>query len=240
MGLIKAIKSFRWGYLLISIILCLTGACFIIYPNQSMKTGSYVIAGAALIVGIILVIRVLADRKRSFSFAMSVIASILTITCGVVALIIPNEVFKLYPMFIGLFIVIDGAFKLQTVINAKRYKLKMWWFLLIFAIITIVGGFLIIRLRIDTDISSVAFSEIMGVALFSSGLENFFSLFFLGKIVTKASEALELDIEINPNADVYEDAPIANSYIIDDDEIITVEVLPDNVKELEASQKKTN
>ena len=157
MGLVKAIKNFKWGYLLISLILSLAGLCFIIYPNQSMKTGSYVIACAALIVGIILVIKVLANRKRSLSFAISVISSVLTITCGVVALIIPEEVFKLYPMFIGLFILIDGSFKLQTVINAKRYKLRMWWFLLIFALITIIGGFLIIRLRIDETVKHVLY-----------------------------------------------------------------------------------
>ena len=165
---------------------------------------------------------------------MSVICSVLTITCGVVALIIPEQVFKLYPMFIGLFIVIDGSFKLQTVINAKRYKLNMWWFLLIFAIITIIGGFLTIRLRVDTDINSVAFSEIMGITLFASGLENFFSLFYLGKIVAKAKEALEINEE--NKGDVYEDAVVADSYSIkDDDNIITVEILPNEKNELASS-----
>lgn len=242
MGLIKAIKSFRWGYLLISIILCLAGACFIIYPTQTMTTGSYIIAGSALLVGIVLVIKVLADRKRSFSFAVSVISSVLTVTCGVVALIIPEEVFKLYPMFIGLFIIIDGSFKLQTVINAKRYKLKMWWFLLIFAVLSIVGGFLLVRLRIGTDIQSLAFSEIMGVTLFACGLENFFSLFFLGKIVNKAMESIkeeqekQAEKEEEKNPDVYEDSSIADSYTIkDDDNIITVEIIPKEEKELTSS-----
>lgn len=234
MGFIKAIKRFRWGYLLISVILCLAGACFIVYPTQSMTVGSYTIGGASILVGIILVIKVLADRKRSFSFAICVISAVLTITCGVVALIIPDEVFKLYPMFIGLFIIIDGAFKLQTVINAKRYNLKMWWFLLIFAIIAIVGGFLIVRLRVETDIGSVAFSEIMGISLFASGLENFFSLFYLGKIVAKAMEELDKD---ESSKDVYEDATIADSYIRNDDKVITVEILPNKKSEIKPTEK---
>ncbi len=242
MGLIKAIKNFKWGYLLISVILCLAGVCFVVYPNQSMTTGSYVIGGASLLVGIILVIKVLADRKRSFSFAISVICSVLTVTCGVVALIIPEEIFKLYPMFIGLFIVIDGAFKLQTVINAKRYRLKMWWFLLLFAIITIACGFLTIRLRVNTDIDFVPFSIILGIALFADGLENFFSLFYLGRIVSKAKEAFEDAGSNEDKGDVYEDdAVIANSYSIkDDDNIITVEILPNEKKELNESPDKNH
>ncbi len=238
MGLVKAIKSFRWGYLLISIILCLVGACFIAYPTQSMTIGSYTIGGASILVGIVLVIKVLANRKRSFSFAISVICAVLTVTCGVVALIIPEQVFKLYPMFIGLFIIIDGSFKFQTVINAKRYKLKMWWFLLIFSIISIAGGFLLVRFS-GTDIKGIVFAEIIGVTLFADGLENFFSLFYLSKIVAKATEALEL--EKGDKGDVYEDAVIADSYSIkDDDNIITVEILPNNQKELESDKSDSN
>lgn len=234
MGIIKAIKSFRWGYLLISIILCLVGACFIVYPTQSMTIGSYTIGGASILVGIVLVVKVLANRKRSFTFAISVICAVLTVTCGVVALIIPEEVFKLYPMFIGLFIIIDGSFKFQTVINAKRYKLKMWWFLLIFSVITIVGGFLLIRFS-GSDINSILFAEIMGVTLFADGLENFFSLFYLGRIVAKAKEALEA--EESDKGDVYEDSVIADSYNIkDDDNIITVEILPSDKKEIDANK----
>lgn len=232
MGLLKSIKSFRWGYLLISIILCVVGACFIAYPTQSMTIGSYTIGGASILVGLILVVKVLANRKRSFSFAMSVICAVLTVTCGVVALIIPEQVFKLYPMFIGLFIIIDGSFKFQTVINAKRYKLKMWWFLLIFSIISITGGFMLVRLS-GTDINNILFAEIMGVTLFADGLENFFSLFYLGRIVAKAKEALEADIDADNKGDVYEDSVIADSYNIkDDDNIITVEILPNDSKEL--------
>ena len=231
MGLIKSIKSFRWGYLLISLVLCAVGVCFIVYPTQSMTIGSYTIGGASMLVGIILVVKVLANRKRSFSFAISVICAVLTVTCGVVALIIPEEVFKLYPMFIGLFIIIDGSFKFQTVINAKRYKLKMWWFLLIFSVISITGGFMLVRLS-GTDINNILFAEIMGITLFADGLENFFSLFYLGKIVTKAKEALEENIE-EDKGDVYEDSVIADSYSIkDDDNIITVEILPNDAKEL--------
>lgn len=233
MGLIKAIKRFRWGYLLISIILCLAGASFIIFPNHSMKTGSYVIAGAALIVGIILVVKILADRRRGFSFAINVFTSVLTVVCGVVALIIPEEVFKLYPMFIGLFAVIDGTFKLQTVISAKRYKLKMWWFLLIFAIVTIVGGFLIVRLRVGTDINNIAFSEIMGITLFADGLENFFSLFYFGKIVNEARKSLDAENSVN----IYDDAVVADSYRLkDEDDMVTIEILPSESRELNASK----
>lgn len=232
----SSVKKFRWGYLLISLVLCAVGLCFIIYPNNSIKIGSYIIAAAAMLVGIILAIKVLADRKRDFSFATSIFSAVLTVACGVVALIIPNEIFKLYPMLIGLFIILDGSFKLQTVINAKRYKIKCWWLLLLFAVISIIGGFFVIRLRVDIDISYRFFSIIMGASLCSCGLQNFLSLFYLGRIVAKANDKVDTRVRDITDA-VNDDAVIADSYI--DDNEIGVEVLPiDNKVKLPKKKKR--
>lgn len=231
----SSVKKFRWGYLLISLILCAVGLCFIIYPNDSIKIGSYIIAGAAMLVGIILAIKVLADRKRDFTFATSIFSAVLTVACGVVALIIPNEIFKLYPMLIGLFIILDGSFKIQTVINAKRYQINMWWLLLLFAVLSIVGGFFVIRLRVDLDLSYRFFSIIMGGALCSCGMQNFLSLFYLGRIVAKAND--KVDNRVKDLTDKNEDdAVIADSYLRDDD--VNVEVLPINNLELKPTKKK--
>ena len=229
-------KKFRWGYLLISLVLCAVGLCFIFFPNDSIKIGSYIIAAAAMLVGIILAIKVLADRKRDFSFATSIFSAVLTVACGVVALIIPNEIFKLYPMLIGLFIILDGSFKLQTVINAKRYKIKCWWLLLLFAVISIIGGFFVIRLRVDIDVSYRFFSIILGVALCSCGLQNFLSLFYLGRIVAKANNKVDSRVR-DISDEISDDAVIADSYIEDNE--IGVEVLPiDNKVKLPKKKKR--
>lgn len=231
----SSIKKFRWGYLLISFILCGVGLCFIIYPNDSIKIGSYIIAGAAMLVGIILAIKVLADRKRDFSFATSLFSAVLTVACGVVALIIPNEIFKLYPMLIGLFIILDGSFKLQTVINAKRYQIKLWWLLLLFAVISIIGGFFVIRLRVDIDLSYRIFSMILGGSLCSCGIQNFLSLFYLNRIVAKAND--KVDSRVRDISDkVTDDAVVADSYI--DENEIGVEVLPITPNKIEQKSKR--
>lgn len=187
MGIISSIRSFKWGYLLISILLCACGLCFLVFNQQPLKVVAYIIGAACLLVGIILGVKVLAQPERGFKFGITIIFAILTIICGLVSLILNDKVIEVYPMFIGLFIVIDGAFKLQTVINAKRYKLKSWWFLLIFSCLTIAGGFLIIRIPYTAD-NSTAFTVLLGIALILSGLENFLSLFYFGKITRRAGE----------------------------------------------------
>lgn len=228
-------KKFRWGYLLISLVLLAVGLCFIIYPNNSIKIGSYIIAGAAMLVGIVLAIKVLAERKRDFTFATSIFSAALTVACGVVALIIPNEIFKLYPMLIGLFVILDGSFKIQTVINAKRYQIKLWWLLLLFAVISIIGGFFVIRLRVDLDVTFRVFSVIMGATLCSCGIQNFLSLFYLGRIVAKAND--KVDSRVRDISDTSnDDAVIADSYLRDDD--VNIDVLPIDNKKQKSKKRK--
>ncbi len=220
MSLKNSIKNFRFGYLLLAILLCTSGLLIIIYPNESMTTVSYIIGAIALVGGILQVVKILADRRRGATFTFSIITACVTIICAITALIFPDVVMSVYPMIIGLFIIIDGAFKLQTVINSKRYNMKMWWFLLIIACVTIFGGFLCVRIRLTAD-NFRLFSFILGASLTVCGVQNFFSLFYLGKIVKRASA------EFSKHAlDVSEDAVIADSYISTDLKRIKEEILP--------------
>lgn len=221
MKIITTLKNFRWGYLLLSVVLCLVGICFVIFPSQSLRTVSYVIAAVTIIFGIVGFVKVLADRKRGFAFAISTMVSALTAICGIVAAIIPDEVIKVYPMFIGLFVIIDGSFKLQTVINAKRYKLKMWWFLLVLSVLTIATGFLAVRTRFSEDNARI-FTAVLGISVFLCGLENFFSLFYLDKIVKSAVCEYEMHAKIS------DDVINADSYISDSQEHIKQELLPND------------
>lgn len=195
MSLKSALKAFKWGYLLIAVVLLAAGICFLAFPKEAIKTSSYIISGCTLIVGLTIGIKYLINKNRGFAFGLAMIASGCTIITAIVGFIIPEKIFAIYPMFVGLFFVIDGSFKLQTVINAKRYKLKMWWFLLAFSILTITCGFLMIRLRIDTDIKINGFIIIMGIAFILSATENLLSLFFLGKITKRAKNEIKTELE---------------------------------------------
>ena len=211
MGLINSFKRFKWGYLILSILLCAVGLCFIIYPTQSLNTTSFIIGGVALAAGVVQIVKILADRRRGFGFAISIIVTIATIICATVAFLFPIAVIKVYPMIIGLMIIIDGSFKLQTVINAKRYSMKMWWFLLILCSLAIIGGFLLIRLQYSEENAKI-YTAILGISIFISGLQNFFSLFYLGRITKRAFD----HIEKNDVSDFStEDTVIADSTAID-------------------------
>ena len=190
MGFVKSIKSFKWGYLLISTVLCITGTLFVIYPVQSSKITAFIIGGACTAFGIVNIVRVLSLRARGFKFATSIIFSICVIICGIIAFISPNFTVSVYPVVIGLLVIIDGSFKLNTVINAKRYELKLWWFLLIFCCVVILCGFFLIRLRYPEE-NPVPYIILFGISVFLTGIQNLLSLFYFGKITKRAISHIE-------------------------------------------------
>lgn len=207
MGLYEKIKNFRWGYLLLSFVLCAIGICFVVYPTQSMTTTSYIIGAVALIASVVQLVNILANRKRGFGFAVAIIVDASTFICAAIAFMFPNATIQFYPVIIGLMIIMDGSFKLQTVINAKKYNLKMWWFLLIFACMAILGGFFLIRMHYSEE-NMILYLIVLGASIFICGLQNLFSLFYFGKISSRA--AIHIDSANSSNAEL--DAVAADSF----------------------------
>ena len=206
MKFLESIKKFKWGYLLISTILFALGILFIIYPTQSSRGISIAIGITCTTFAVVNVIRILALRTRGFKFAFSIIISVCVLICGIVAFISPDVTISVYPVVIGLLIIIDGSFKLNTVINARRYELKMWWFLLIFCCIVILCGFFLVRLSYP-ETNPIPYIIFFGVSLLLTGIQNLFSLFYFGKITKKALEHIH---ETTTNEISMEDATYAD------------------------------
>ena len=85
------------------------------------------------------------------------------------ALIMLKSVKLLIPISIGIFMLFDGAFKLQTTIDAKRFGIKYWWLILTLAILTCACGFLLIFNPFD-GIRIIAI--MLGISLVVDGIQN--------------------------------------------------------------------
>ncbi|MFA5561972.1 MAG: DUF308 domain-containing protein [Eubacteriales bacterium] len=190
MKITEAIKNFKWGYIVLFLILCGAGVALLFYPGESMKAMAYIVGFSALLLGILQGVRILAEPRRGIRFAFAILLAVMTIVCGAVALLKVEVVYEVYAMFIGLFIIIDGSFKLQTVIESKRYQMSAWWILLAFSVLSIAGGFLTVRIPFDADRIRF-FTLLLGGALFVDGLQNLLSLFYLGKL-SRAARAMLL------------------------------------------------
>ncbi len=169
-------KDYHVGYLFLAVVLIALGLLLLLYPAESIKTIGYIIASAALIFGLLCLIHTLSGLRRGFRFALSMLGSISTIICAAVLFFTVENTFATFVSIIGLVIVVDASFKLQTVVLSHRYGPKTYWILLAIACIAIFGGFLCIRTAFE---DARALARLLGLTLIVSGLGNLLSTFYL-------------------------------------------------------------
>jgi uncharacterized membrane protein HdeD (DUF308 family) len=174
----KGQKSSHLGYLLLSAILITLGVLLLVYPTESAKTVGYMIAGAAFLFGLLALVHTLSGLRRGVRFALSMIGSISTIVCAIVLVFTIDQTFSVFVSVLGLILVIDAAFKLQSVVLSHRYRQKAYWVLLVFVCLTVAGGYFCIRSELFDD-SVTLLARLLGITLCLDGIGNLLSFFYL-------------------------------------------------------------
>lgn len=157
------------AYIVMAVVLLALGICFIAWPGASAQTVCTLAGAAVALFGAVKLIGYFV-RKRSglelqFDFALGIIALIL----GLTVIVFAGNIVRAIPVFLGVFILVDGVFKLQTAFDAKRYRLPGWWVILAGAVVFCVLGLVLILHRSE---SAATMTVILGVALVLDGIQN--------------------------------------------------------------------
>ena len=100
-----------------------------------------------------------------FDFALGIFA----VLAGILILLHPTNVVNVMPVIIGVFVLLDGSFKIQTARDAKIFGLHGWWGILVLAILTCLGGLFLI---INPFSGAVALMILLGATLIMDGIQN--------------------------------------------------------------------
>ena len=71
-----------------------------------------------------------------FDFALGIISAIL----GAVLIFRTSYMVEILSVCVGIFILIDGALKLQTAVDAKKFGIENWWLILVIALLVSIVG----------------------------------------------------------------------------------------------------
>lgn len=163
----KNVKRIKTTYIIVSALMILLGLLFVILPDITLNTVCYIIGALLIVFGITKLICYFAKDIYRLAFQFDLALGIAAIVLG--ALIMLKSVKLLIPISIGIFMLFDGAFKLQTTIDAKRFGIKYWWLILTLAILTCACGFLLIFNPFD-GIRIIAI--MLGISLVVDGIQN--------------------------------------------------------------------
>ncbi len=174
----EKLKNFRWGYIILFAILVAIGVLSFIFHDMLV----YVVLAIGIIMalyGIGYGIFTIASKNRGPVFAFRIAITVSSIVAGVITMIFCKSAIEILTSILGLFLIIDGAFKFQTTAMSKRYRSAIWWVLLVPAVLTIIGGFFIIKISPDGSDSNLKFiSVLLGITTIIDGISNLLSAFF--------------------------------------------------------------
>ena len=173
-------KTAKTGYIAVSSVLCVLGLLLMIFPGVSVSVLG-VLGGILLLVfgGIKLVGYFSRDLYR-LAFQYDLAFGVLLILLGGAMLIRPERLMNFICIVFGIAILADGLFKVQMSLEAKRFGLRFWWLILLFAVIAGAAGLLLI---FRPGEGSKVLMILFGAALFSEGVLNLCTVITAVKIV---------------------------------------------------------
>ena len=167
MGSIKLIRAAKAGYLAVAALFCAMGVAML--TRRDLSTG-FIGWGTGAILAAFGIVRIIGFFSRDpygLAFQHDPALGMLAIALGSVLMFRRNLPVNVLGLVLGVQLVADNLFKVQTAMEARRFGLGAWWLLLALAAVTIVAGSLLIACPFQ---DTPALIRAMGLSLLAQDL----------------------------------------------------------------------
>ncbi len=170
----------KTGSIILSLLICVLGLYLVLNPDFSPGVlGNY--AGAAMIVfGAVKIVGYLSKDLYRLAFQYDLAFGLLMITVGIMVIAEPGSVIDSLCVAIGISAIMDGFLKVQISIDSRIFGIKMWWLILISAIVAVAVG---IMLLFRTAESTRVLMMFLGFSLLAQGISNLLTTLLTVKII---------------------------------------------------------
>lgn len=129
-----------------SVLLFLFGLVLAVNAEGFIKSITIAIGVVLLLIGVFPVIDYFRYRKDGLGASVGLISGIFSIVCGLMLLINEDLLMILIPVFIGVWMIINGINKIQVSFEIKDLGEKSWVITFIYSIlIMVLGGYFIVN-----------------------------------------------------------------------------------------------
>lgn len=172
----KEITKWKWAYLLLTVAVMAFDICLIIWPGISAEILCYVLGTILLVVG---VIRIVCYFRRGISVLWhryELPLGILDALLGIYFFSHPVNVLLILPIVVGIIIIVDSVFHLQTALELRGIGAKRWWLLFAFAIVSILVAIGLIHNPFEGSMTLMIY---LGISLV---IESIQSLYYIHQV----------------------------------------------------------
>ena len=168
----------RNTYVMSSVIMCIIGLIFIIFPNFSAAVIGTACGVVLIVFGVMRLVGYFTRDIFSFIFQYDLAFGMLMTVIGVLILMNPGNLFGFICIVLGVCFIADGLFKIRISLDAKRLGARRWYLLLATAVMTAIPGLLLL---IRPSESSAVLSVLIGISLLCDGIMGLSTVFAASK-----------------------------------------------------------
>lgn len=168
------------GYLAMSVLLLLLGILLIAWPGFSLEAVGVCCGIGMLAFGIIKLVGYFSKDLFRLAFENDLASGILMLALGGSLLLHTEASMTFFCTVFGILILTDGLFKVQIAVEAKPFGIRLWWLILMTAVLTAVFG---IALIFRPSESLRLMTVLLGAALIWDGVLNFSTMLTAVKII---------------------------------------------------------
>lgn len=152
------------------IMFVLVGLFLVIEPATTLSMISYILGLIILIHGIVNLVRYYVNKDKNNLFDFGLVLGIIEVVVAIIFISTPEFVASIIPLILGIWILVNGIFKLQFALNLKSAQSDSWTHSLIISIVSIVFGVVLISNPFG---GAVIITRIIGIFLIIYAVVDF-------------------------------------------------------------------
>lgn len=138
------IKKYEGCSIIVSILMICLSLFLMFKPLESLELFTVIFAIIILLSGLGYLISYFTISKESRLFSIDLLLGLATIISGIMLLVYKKDVINVFPIILGIWIIISNLFKLQLSINLSLFLDNAYLGLVLITILMIVFGLLLI------------------------------------------------------------------------------------------------
>ena len=174
--MLNRLNKFLNSSIVISVLMFVIGMIFIIFPDVSFTTITYVL------------IYYKKKKETSMFFSSFLTLGIIELLLGVVMLLNPDIMKTLFPIVAGIVMVTKATLDLRLSLLLKKYEYDTWLSIFICSLIAIISGVIII---INPSIGTMALTVSLGLLITINSISSIVDTIIFKKNIKEISKLLE-------------------------------------------------
>ncbi|MBQ9416226.1 MAG: DUF308 domain-containing protein [Clostridia bacterium] len=186
------IREARVAYVVASALFFIAGILFIIFPQIPDGILRWIFGIGLCLIAATRIFAYWSNDLYRLAFQYDFAFGIFTAVLGLLLMVNFEYIMSHLQLMMGMYILLDGLFKMQIAIDAQRFGMSKWWILLISSLVVVV-----LTVPLIFGLIPVDELRLVGIAMALDGAENSWNTMYTVRVRAKKENKEELYGELD-------------------------------------------